>query len=159
MKLYNSLDPQLIQLDSDADDKEEFLRQLIGKLNLKVKQADELLEKLMERERQGSTSIGNHSAVPHTKMKSLKEPVVAIGISKQGFLYHKNDPEPVHLIILILSPSQSPVIHLQILAAAASLVKKGKPLINDLLAVSRPVELINIVTEYEMSKENRDNYG
>ncbi len=143
----------MIRLDSEAEDRETFLNQLIETLDLNKKETGTLLEKLMERERQGSTSIGNHSAVPHAKSKNIKEPLVAVGISKKGFLYHPGDTEPVHLVILILSPSNSPVIHLQILAAAASLIKKGKPLIENLLTVTRPQELINVVKEYETENE------
>ena len=107
----------------------------------------------MEREALGSTSIGNYSAVPHTKLKELKEPVIAIGTSKDGITYNETDKEPVHFIILILSPNYSPIIHLQILAAAASLIKKSKNLIEEILAAQNPEELVGIIQKYETSND------
>lgn len=155
MKLYNSLKPEFITLDCKASTMEAMLKELIHGLKLLNKISDEklILEKLIEREKQGSTSIGNHSAVPHTKLKDLKDPIIAIGTSQKGIQYHENDKEPVHLVILILSPNYSPVIHLQILAAAASLIKKAGPMIDAILSAETPEELIRVVQKYESSDD------
>jgi mannitol/fructose-specific phosphotransferase system IIA component (Ntr-type) len=151
MKLYTLLKPELTKLNCTAKTAEGVLEELLYLLKLKGKISDEkaILEKLMDREGLGSTSIGNYSAVPHTKLKELKEPVISIGTSKDGIAYHETDKEPVHFIILILSPNYSPIIHLQILAAAASLVKKGKKLIEEILAAKNPENLVGIIQKYE----------
>jgi mannitol/fructose-specific phosphotransferase system IIA component (Ntr-type) len=156
MKLYSSLKPEFIKLDCSATSAEEVLTELIHCLKVKAMIHDEslILDKLIEREKLGSTCIGNHSAVPHTKLKELKQPIICIGTSQQGIQYHESDKEPVHLIILILSPSFSPIIHLQILAAAASLIKKRGALINDLLAAGTSHELISVIQRYEEKHED-----
>jgi PTS system nitrogen regulatory IIA component len=155
MKLYNILKPELIKLDCTAATTQGLLEELVYNLKLKDKIPDEgsVLRKLMEREKLGSTSIGNHSAVPHTKLKEIKEPIVAIGTSKAGIHYHEADKEPVHFVILILSPNYSPIVHLQILAAAASVIKKSGPLVKDILAAGSPGELITVIREYETSHD------
>ena len=155
MKLYSNLKPELIKINCTAKSTEGVLKELISILKLKGKISDEesILMKLMEREHLGSTSIGYFSAVPHTKLKELKEPVISIGISRDGIFYHPTDKEPVHFIILILSPNYSPIIHLQILAAAASLIKKSKKLIEEILAAQSPEELIAIFQKYETSND------
>jgi mannitol/fructose-specific phosphotransferase system IIA component (Ntr-type) len=155
MKLHNSLKPEFIIVHSSASTTEEILKELIHILKTNNKITDEkvILEKLIEREKLGSTSIGHHSAVPHTKLKELREPVICIATSKEGIRYHESDREPVHLVILILSPNYSPIIHLQILAAAASLIKKGDSLIKTLLKTDNPEELIGIVQKYEESDD------
>lgn len=155
MKLYNMLKPELIKINCTAATTEEFLRELVYNLKSQNKISDEepILRKLMEREKLGSTSIGNRSAVPHTKLKEIKEPIVAIGTSKAGIRYNEADKEPVHFIILILAPNYSPIIHLQILAAAASVIKKSGPLVEDILAAGNPGELINVIREYETSDD------
>ncbi|NIM12862.1 MAG: PTS transporter subunit EIIA [Candidatus Aminicenantes bacterium] len=155
MKLYNMLTPELIKINCTATTTEGFLKELVYNLKLKDKISDEepILRKLMEREKLGSTSIGNHSAVPHTKLKEIKEPIVTIGTSKAGIRYNEADKEPVHFIILILSPNYSPIIHLQILAAAASVIKKTGPLVEDVLAAGSPEELINVIRKYETSDD------
>ena len=153
MKLYSILKPELIKVNCTASTSEEVLRELVHNLKLKKKIDDEetILKKLMEREALGSTSIGHHSAVPHTKIKEIKEAIISLGTSKTGVMYNEKDKEPVHFVILILSPNSSPIHHLQILAAAASLVKKSGPLIEDILSAESPDEVISIIKEYEES--------
>lgn len=151
MKLYPHLKPELIKIDCEKSNTEEILHEMVHELKLRNKIDDEdmILEKLMEREKLGSTSIGNHSAVPHAKLKNLKEPIIFIGTTKQGIQYHESDKEPVHFIILILSPNNSPIVHLQILAAAASLIKKSKKSMKEFLSAKTADELINIIKKYE----------
>lgn len=155
MKLYNTLKPELIKIGCAATGTEAFLKELLFQLKQKQKITHEatILKKLLEREGLGSTSIGNHAAVPHTKLKEISDPIIAIGTSREGFMYNENDKEPVHLVILILSPNYSPIIHLQILAAAASLVKKAGRLIKDILEAQTPEELISIIQTYETSDD------
>lgn len=151
MKLYNNLEPELINVNCEQSNTEEILKDMVRDLKSKNKIYDEnfVYKKLIEREKLGSTAIGNHSAVPHTKLKDIKKPIISIGISKKGILYHEDDNQPVHLIILILSPNNSPIIHLQVLAAAASLIKKSENLVKEILAVETAAELLNIVEKYE----------
>lgn len=151
MKLYNNLEPELINVNCQQSTTEEILKEMVRDLRLKNKISDEdfVYKKLIEREKLGSTSIGNHSAVPHTKLKDINKPIIFIGISKKGIQYHENDDQLVHLIILILSPNNSPIVHLQILAAAASFIKKSKNVIKEILAVETASELLDIVRKYE----------
>jgi mannitol/fructose-specific phosphotransferase system IIA component (Ntr-type) len=155
MKLFTLLKKELIRINCRGSNTEEILKEMSHDLKVKEIIPDEeaILKKLMEREKMGSTSIGNKSAVPHTKLKELKDPVISIGISKKGIKYHKDDKEPVHFIILILSPNNAPIIHLQILAAAAALIKKSDRLIKELLSSETPEELIDIIRKFEVSDE------
>lgn len=157
MKLHNFLKPELVKIDCESTEPEALLKEIVAELRLKNRSInpDQILGKLLEREKLGSTSIGNHSAVPHTKLPDLKEPIVFVGISRQGIRYHKDDKELVHFILLILSPTQSPIIHLQILAAAASLIKKSKSLIKEILLVESADELIDLIRKYETADDQR----
>ena len=145
----------MVRIDCQSTTTEDVLKEIIQLLKEKkiISNDKQIISKLLERERLGSTSIGNHSAVPHTKIKGLKEPILFVAISKRGIQYHDRDQEPVHLIILILSPNDSPIIHLQILAAAASLIKKSNSLIKDLVSTSNSEELIKIIKKYENQDE------
>jgi len=151
MKLYNCLKPELIKINCAASTTEEVLKELAHhlKLNNKITNEELLLRKLIEREKLGSTSIGYHSAVPHTKLKELKDTIISIGTSRSGILFNEKDKEPVHLIILILSSNNSSIHHLQILAAAASLIKKSGPLIEEILSSESAEEVISIIQKYE----------
>ncbi len=151
MKLHQFLKPEHIVVDCRMTTTENVLEEMVRHLKLRNIIHDEelILDKLLEREKLGTTSIGHFSAVPHTKLKDLTSPIIAVGVSKSGFKYHEDDKKPVHFIILILSPSHSSVIHLQILAAAASLVKKSGRLIKKIVAAQTPQELIRLIEKYE----------
>jgi PTS system nitrogen regulatory IIA component len=157
VKIHTILKPELIKIDCQKKGTEDLLKEIVRLLKDKKYISNDklILSKLIEREKLGSTSIGNHAAVPHTKIKGLKEPLLFIAISKEGFRYHPQDKEPVHLIILILSPNESPITHLQILAAAASLIKKSKRLIKEATSVNSPEEMIKIVREIETADDQR----
>ncbi len=120
----------------------------LKKMN-KISDDKVILTKLLDREKLASTSIGKNTAIPHAKIKNLSNPIVLIAISKNGFLYNPNDTEPVHLIILVLSPTASPAIHLQILAAAASIIKKQGDIIGELLKAENSSELANVIKTFE----------
>jgi len=156
MKLHNLLKPEHVIIDCRMTNTEDVLREMVRHLKMRNVIPDEelIFNKLMEREKLGTTSIGHNSAVPHAKLKNLAAPVIAIGVSTAGFRYHETDKQPVHFIILILSPSHSSVIHLQILAAAASLVKKSGRLIKKIVAAHTPREVIDLIEQYENEDED-----
>ena len=155
MKLTSIIKQDLILTNIKSSNTSAILEELTLFLKEKriINDAAMILKKLIEREELASTSIGFHTAIPHTKIKELKKPVLLIAVSKAGILYNESDKEPVHLIILVLSPSSSPALHLQILAAAASLIKKRGNLIKDILNVKNSIELTDIIEKYEKAND------
>jgi len=73
---------------------------------------DELIARVLDREKQGSTGFGKGVAVPHVKHKSTKGMAVAIGLSPTGVEFHALDRQPVYTIFLLLSPTNDPDTHL-----------------------------------------------
>jgi len=155
VKLYNNLKTELIKTDLQAETLEDLLLEIIQHLKMRdlVSNEKEIFNKLLERERLGSTSIGHFSAVPHTKLKDLKAPVIFIGVSRKGILYNEKNNDIVYFVILILSPNESPIVHLQILAAAAALIKKSPQLIKDARDCETPEELLDVIRRYEMNDD------
>lgn len=88
--------------------------------------AVDLYQKLLEREQLGSTGIGAGIAIPHCKLPGLKAGLVAIGTVPQGVDFGAADGEPVKVFFLVVSPSESPADHLQVLAAISRWVKGGR---------------------------------
>jgi mannitol/fructose-specific phosphotransferase system IIA component (Ntr-type) len=74
---------------------------------------DELIAKVMERERKGSTGFGQGIAVPHVKHKSVSRIAAAIGLSARGVDFNSLDRQPVYSVVLLLSPEDQPEQHLQ----------------------------------------------
>ena len=73
---------------------------------------DELIAKIVDREKRGSTGFGKGVAVPHAKHEKIKGMVAAIGVSQQGVDFNALDKAPVYAIILLLSAHDKPDEHL-----------------------------------------------
>jgi PTS system nitrogen regulatory IIA component len=88
-----------------------------------VGSASDLARRLVERETMGSTGLGGGLAIPHCKVRELTEVVVAIGISRSGVDFHSPDGQPVTVLFVVLSPAESPALHLQALARISRLIR------------------------------------
>ena len=67
----------------------------------KIKDKNEFFEAINEREEIMSTGIGLGIAVPHAKIHSVTDLVMAMGISKEGIEYDALDDKPVYIIVII----------------------------------------------------------
>src|SRR5574340_774313 len=74
---------------------------------------DAVVKMLMERERLGSTGIGDGIAIPHGKVQGLGELLISFGRSKKGVFYYAMDGKPVHLFFLLIAPEHSSGEHLK----------------------------------------------
>ena len=110
-----------------AKTKAEALDELVHTLikgGLKLDSA-KVIEVLQQREKLGSTGIGDGLAIPHGKISSLDEIVVAFGRSKKGVDFDSLDGKPVHIFFLLLAPENSVGQHLKALARISKMLKKA----------------------------------
>lgn len=82
---------------------------------------DMVFERLLERERLGSTGLGHGIALPHARVKEVKEALGAFVSSVKGVDYDAMDGEPVDLAFALLVPESATEEHLQLLAQLAGL--------------------------------------
>jgi PTS system nitrogen regulatory IIA component len=118
MKLIELLDEKAIIPDMEATTKlgvlEELASTLVpGKDRLDL---DTVVEVLMERERLGSTGIGDNVAIPHGKLANLSGLRLAFGRSLKGVDFDSMDGKPSQLFFLLLAPVNSAGLHLKALA-------------------------------------------
>lgn len=127
MRLGSLIRPDLIFPDLPAADRAEVLRAFARRLAERglVQDADALFDRLWEREQLGSTAIGGGIAIPHCKVDRLKSGIVSVGRVPAGVDFGATDGQPVRLFFLVISPSQAPAEHLQILAAISRWIKGG----------------------------------
>ena len=85
--------------------------------------ADKVIRVLLDREKLGSTGIGDGIAIPHGKLASLNELVVSFGRSPEGIDFNAMDGKPVHLFFLLLAPENSAGLHLKALAKISRMLK------------------------------------
>lgn len=73
---------------------------------------DELLLKVIQRERLGSTGFGRGVAVPHVKHSAIPRMAAAVGLTPRGVDFSALDRQPVYSVFLLLSPESQPEEHL-----------------------------------------------
>ncbi len=84
---------------------------------------DRLLAVLNERERLGSTAIGDGIAIPHGKLKGITQILGVFGRSREGIDFDSLDGSPTHLFFLLVAPEDSASLHLKALARVSRLFK------------------------------------
>jgi len=79
-------------------------------------------DSLFARERLGSTGLGHGVAIPHGRIKGLKNPMAAVFLLRQAIGFDSPDEAPVSLLIFLLVPEASTQKHLEILSEIAELL-------------------------------------
>ncbi len=118
MRILELLDRNCILPNLTATNKKEVLEELAATLvsgteefNLKS-----VVEVLLDRERLGSTGIGDNIAIPHGKLANLSKLRLVFGRSVKGVDFDSMDGKPTHLFFLLLAPINSAGLHLKALA-------------------------------------------
>ena len=75
-----------------------------------------VLGALLEREKLGSTGIGQGVAIPHAKHPGIRKVVGLFARSREGVEYDALDGQPVHLFFMLLSNQDAASSHLECLA-------------------------------------------
>lgn len=125
MKISDLLTTNVIVADLGCRDKAGVLGELTEAL-LRAESSlrrEDVIQVLLERERLGSTGIGDGVAIPHGKLKGLSGLVLAFGRSRAGVDFDSMDGKPAHLFFLLVAPEESVGIHLKALARISKLLK------------------------------------
>ncbi len=127
MKLSELIHEQNIIPDLRAKDKKGVLEELVDALLGQEPTFDKnaLVKVLLERERLGSTGIGDGVAIPHGKFSGIGRPSISFARSRKGLDFESMDGEPTHLFFLLVAPENSASIHLKALARIAKILKNS----------------------------------
>ena len=125
MKLTEIIEESNIIPELMAKDKRGVLEELADVISRHEPSINKgsLVKVLVERERLGSTGIGDGVAIPHGKMNGVRHPIISFGRSKPGLDFDAMDGQPTHLFFLLIAPEDSSGIHLQVLAKIAKILK------------------------------------
>jgi nitrogen PTS system EIIA component len=103
--------------DLQVSSKDEAIRTMVESLitagSIKAEEEESIITKLLEREKLGSTGIGNGVAVPHTKHPSVDGLVATVAIAKEGVEFESLDGGPVFILFLLISPPDRSGDHLR----------------------------------------------
>jgi len=117
------LPPSNIVLDVEVSSKKRMFEQ-VGLLfeNNQAVARGLVFDSLFARERLGSTGLGQGVAIPHGRIKGLREPVGAFLRLKAPVPFDAPDGRPVNLIFVLLVPEQATEQHLEILSELAQML-------------------------------------
>ncbi len=123
MLLTNILQPTGVKVPLDSTDKEAAISELIELLDANglISDKEQVSDAVFTREQTRSTGIGSGIAIPHGKCAAVSELVMALGITP-GMDFDSIDGQPVHIIILLVSPTDQTGPHIQALAGISRLM-------------------------------------
>jgi len=122
LNLKEYLKPEYVICPLKSDQLSGVISELLDAVeNKKVKSDhDNLLSELLRREDEFSSCIKPGIALPHTRIKKLKEFIIVIGFSIEG-VKHPLENKPVHLFFLEIAPDGEHEKHIRLIAQIARL--------------------------------------
>ena len=148
LRLSELLTPDRIRVPIRAQSKEGVLRELVDLLVGGNGAAPDVLQAVMERERQFPTGIGYGVAVPHGKTPALANLVAVAGTARTPVPYETVDGEPVRLFFLLAGPESQAGAHVKALSRISRLVRR-EPIRTRLLAANDAQEFYRILCDAE----------
>ncbi len=109
--------------------------------------AKDVFESLVSRERLGCTALGHGIAIPHGRIKGLKETACAFIRTKAPIDFDAPDSVPVDLLFILLVPATATDLHLQILAELAQMFSE-KEMRDQMRSVSDANKLYQLIREW-----------
>jgi nitrogen PTS system EIIA component len=125
MNMKEALRESCVIADLKGNTKAEVLTELVSSFeqNGLISDVKKAVDVVLEREKLGSTGIGDGIAIPHGKMKGIDGILCAFGRSKGGVDFDAVDGKPVHIVFLLLAPEDSAGLHIQMLSRISRILR------------------------------------
>jgi len=123
MNLISTILPlENVILDADSTSKKRVFER-VGILFENTRQIarSQVFDSLFAREKLGSTGLGQGVAIPHGRIKSLRDAVAAFVKTEAAIPFDAPDGSPVNLIFVLLVPERATDLHLQLLGELAQM--------------------------------------
>lgn len=134
-------------IDLSATTKDEALAELVACVGGAPAVTDEaaLLTAVREREKLLSTGIGLGIAIPHARIDSVSDFVVAVGRRSTGIEFGSIDGKPVSIVVLIVGPKDAQKPYLELLAQLSKRLKLEE-VRRQVTGDATPDEVVNLLT-------------
>ena len=155
MKITDLLSTSAIQLNGVANNKEEVISKMVELManNGNIINKEEYKRVVMEREKEGTTGIGEGIAIPHGKTDAVSKPGLAAMVVPNGVNFDSLDGQPAKLIFLIAAPNTKDNVHLDVLSRLSTLLM-DKRFREELLNAETPAEFLLCIDRAERMKMN-----
>jgi PTS system nitrogen regulatory IIA component len=148
MKITEVLTPDMVLPSLTGRDKPRILNELATCFVAKRREVDlaELSAVLNERERLGSTAIGDGIAIPHGKVRGVNQIVGVFGRAPGGVDFDSLDGKPTSLFFLLVAPEDSASLHLKALARVSRLFRDNS-FRENLIGAPDAAEIYRLIVE------------
>ena len=121
------LPPSNVIIDLDVASKKRVFEQagLLFENTFQIAR-NQVFDSLFAREKLGSTGLGQGVAIPHGRIKGLREAVAALVRMKEAIPFDAPDGQPVNIACILLVPEKATDQHLQILSELAQMFSDKK---------------------------------
>jgi PTS system nitrogen regulatory IIA component len=156
MNLISKLLPaQNVLIDLDASSKKRVFERagLLFENNHNIARS-QVFDSLFAREKLGSTGLGQGIAIPHGRIKGLRDAVGAMIRMREPIPFDAPDGQPVSLIFVLLVPERATDLHLQILSELAQMFS-DKAFREQLLSIPSADALHRLIAEWQPDAENQ----
>jgi PTS system nitrogen regulatory IIA component len=147
MEIADLLSPDAVIARLKASGKKQVLQEMAQKAAMLTKIPERrIFETLSEREKLGSTGMGQGIAIPHGKLASLDRIFGLFARIPKPIDFEALDDQPVDLLFLLLAPEGAGADHLKALARVSRLLR-NQSICEKLRAASQPAALYALLTE------------
>jgi PTS system nitrogen regulatory IIA component len=138
-----------VLIDLDVSSKKRVFEQvgLLFENNNSVARS-EVFDSLFAREKLGSTGLGQGIAIPHGRIKGLREAMGAVVRLRHPIPFDAPDAQNVAIIFVLLVPDRATDMHLQILSELAQMFSE-KPFRERLLSAPTAADLHRLITQWQ----------
>jgi len=147
MTLTDLLRPDAVLVPLRANGKKQALQMLADHAAvISGLPGRELFEALSQRERLGSTGIGDGIAIPHGRMPGLSRLVGLFARAERPLDFEALDGQPVDIVFVLIAPEGAGADHLKALARVAR-VLRNHGLLEQIRRTSDPAAVYAMLTE------------
>lgn len=144
-KVAKYLDESLVISGLNCETKEDLITVLCDIIHdVKGLDADKIKESIWEREQYGTTGIGSGVAIPHGRIKGIKEIVLVVATTSSKVDYDSVDGDGVKLVFMLIVPEGNNLVYLKLLSQI-SIICNDKTIRDRLTSASSANELVNVI--------------
>ncbi|WIW70805.1 PTS fructose transporter subunit IIABC [Anaerosinus gibii] len=153
MGIIDLLTPKAIALDVQITSKSEAIDTLVNLMDRAGVLLDTEVYKtaVLEREKTGTTGIGEGIAIPHAKSGAVKKAALAAMVVKSGVDYNSLDGQPAYLFFMIAAPDTANDLHVEVLSRLATLLMDND-FRQSLLDTKSTEEFLQLINKAETEK-------
>lgn len=115
------LTPQRTQMGAQCTSKKRLIEHISNFIadNIEDAQSDDIFDRLIAREKLGSTGIGEGIAIPHSRLRECQDTIGALFVLQEPVDFDAIDRKPVDIVFVLLVPEEATEQHLQTLKMLA----------------------------------------